>query len=287
MIFVTDFDGTLYSDDHTVSNVDLETLKKLGALDIKRVIATGRNYESILRVISQQFPIDYLIFSSGAGVMEWENKKIIKSYSLNKTQIEKAVKILKENKYDFMLHKKIPDNHYFYYHKSSTVEGDFDKRCSIYSGYCKELDDKAVAEMEDACQFVVIIPVNLLLSQAEIYEELKEKFKKIDGLNIIRATSPIDKKTLWIEIFPKEVSKAHGIKTIADLLSSNYNNIAAVGNDFNDLEMLRWVKNPFMVENAPAELKKEFINVKSNNDNGFTDAVNKFMDIKKISGWGG
>jgi len=287
MIFVTDFDGTLFSDDHTVSNVDLETFEKLGKLNIKRVIATGRSYESVLRVIPQQFPIDYLIFSSGAGVMEWENKKIIKSYSLNKNQIKETVKILKENRYDFMLHKKIPDNHCFYYLKSSTEEGDFDKRCALYSKYCKEFDDEAVAEMEEACQFVIIIPVDPLLSQEEIYEGLKEKFKKIDGLNIIRATSPIDKKTLWIEIFPKGVSKAYGIKTIADLLSTNYNHIAAVGNDFNDLDMLRWVKNPFVVENAPAELKKVFTTVKSNNENGFTDAVNKFMDNKKISGWGG
>ena len=277
MIFVTDFDGTLFSDNHTVSNVDIETLNKLGTLNIKRVIATGRAVESVLRVIPEQFPIDYLVFSSGAGVMEWENKKIIKSCSLNKIQIEGIVKTLKENRYDFMLHKKIPDNHCFYYFKSSNAEGDFDKRLSLYSDHCEELNDKAVAAMDEACQFIIIAPYDALLSQAEIYEGLKEKLKKIDDLNIIRTTSPMDKKTLWIEIFPKGISKAYGIKIIADLLSENYNNIAAVGNDFNDLDMLKWVKNPFVVENAPEELRKMFNIVKSNNDNGFTDAVNKFL----------
>jgi len=94
MIFVTDFDGTLYRDDRTISNVDIETIEKLGKLNVKRVIATGRSFYSALKVIPEHFPIDYLIFSSGAGVMEWENKKIIKTYSLNKTQIENTVKIL-------------------------------------------------------------------------------------------------------------------------------------------------------------------------------------------------
>ena len=287
MIFVTDFDGTLYSDFHKVSDVDFETFIKLGSLNIKRVIATGRSYFSALKVIPAQFPIDYLIFSSGAGIMEWENKKIIKSYSLNKTQMEATVTVLKENKYDFMLHKKIPDNHYFWYYKASVkpMTGDFESRCAIYSDYCKELEDKTLAELEEASQFVVVIPCDNL-SSPEIYEGLKEKLKKADcfnsDLNIIRTTSPIDKKTLWIEIFPKDVSKAKGIKTIADMLSSNYNNIAAVGNDFNDLDMLRWVKNPFVVENSPIELKNEFMTVKSNNENGFTDAVNLFLKNNRM-----
>ena len=285
MIFVTDFDGTLYSDNHTVSSVDLKTLEKLGSFKIKRIIATGRSYFSALKVIPAQFPIDYLIFSSGAGIMDWKNQKIIKSYSLNKIQIETTVKVLKENKYDFMIHKKIPDNHYFSYYKapaeSSIKTGDFESRCAIYSDFCKELDDKTLAEIQEASQFVVVIPCDNL-SHAETYEELKEKLKKADGLNIIRTTSPIDKKTLWIEIFPKDVSKALGIKTIADLLSEDYKNIAVVGNDFNDLDMLKWVKNSYVVDNAPAELKKEFITVKSNNENGFTDAVNHYL---KKSGW--
>ena len=286
MIFVTDFDGTLYSDDHTVSSVDLETFEKLGKLNIKRVIATGRTFHSSLKVIPDQFPIDYLIFSSGAGIMEWNSKKIIKSYSLNKSQIEKTLKILTESKYDFMLHKKIPDNHYFFYYKSSAGKGDFDTRCNIYSDYCEELNDKTALEQDEACQFVVVISPDTLLSQAEKYEELKDKLKEIDGLHIIRATSPIDKKTLWIEIFPKGVSKAHGIKTIADILLIDYNSIAAVGNDYNDLDMLRWVKNPFVVENAPVELKKEFITVNSNNENGFTNAVNKFLFMKNLQNMG-
>ena len=282
MIFVTDFDGTLYSDNHTVSSVDLKTLNKLGELNIKRVIATGRTLFSVLKVIPNDFPIDYLVFSSGAGVMEWKSKEILKSYSLNKIQIEKILKILKENRYDFMLQKKIPDNHYFYYHKLSSEKSDFDTRCAIYSAYCKELDDKTAAELQEACQFVIIIPYDPLVSQEDIYEGLKDKLKEIDGLYIVRATSPIDRKTTWIEIFPDGVSKAYGIKTIADLLSSNYNSIGAVGNDYNDIEMLKWVKNAFIVENAPEVLKKDFIIVKSNNENGFTDAVNKYFDIMNL-----
>ncbi|MCL2294423.1 MAG: HAD family hydrolase [Spirochaetes bacterium] len=280
MIFVTDFDGTLFRDDLTISSVDLDTFEKLGNHGVIRVIATGRSYHSALRVIPQNFPIDYLVFSSGAGIMEWKNKEIIKIHSLNKTQIEKTVKILKENKCDFMLHDKIPDNHCFYFHKfsdsvSKTKESDFDRRCSAYSRYGKKLTDEAIRELEEACQFIVIFPYSFWKTQTEIYEELKEKLKKTTGLHIIRTTSPMDKKSLWVEIFPEGVSKALGIKTIADLLLLDYNSVAAVGNDFNDLDMLKWAKNAFVVENAPAELKEEFITVKSNNENGFTDAVNK------------
>ena len=42
-LFITDFDGTLLRTDRTLDEKDLETLEKLGRMNIVRVIATGRS----------------------------------------------------------------------------------------------------------------------------------------------------------------------------------------------------------------------------------------------------
>ncbi|MDX9801881.1 MAG: HAD family hydrolase [Spirochaetia bacterium] len=278
-MIVTDFDGTLFTDSHTFHKEDIDTLIRLGETGILRVIATGRSLFSANKVIPPDFPIDYLVFSSGAGIMEWKRKEIIKAYSLDRYQIKKTSEILINGSFNFMLHKKIPDNHYFYYIRHTGEDDDFDKRCKIYTEYSIEWDENEVNEMEEACQFVVMISQMDNAAHLSRFTELKSILGALGNLHVIRATSPLDKKTLWIEIFPAGVSKAHAIKTIADLKGIDYKYIAAVGNDFNDLDMLRWAKTSFIVGNAPLELKNEFVNVKTNNDCGFSDAVKKWMAL--------
>ncbi len=280
---VTDFDGTLFSDSHNVSPKDISTLEMLGSIGEVRVIATGRSLYSAFRVIQPEFPIDYLVFSSGAGIMDWKSKRIIKSFSLNRAQIQKTVGILNENRLDFMLHKKIPDNHFFYFKKCSDKADDFEARCNVYSRCSMEWDDEAVISMDEACQFVVIVNEENENDHVSRYISLKEKLESLGSLHIIRTTSPLDRKTLWIEIFPEGVSKAHAVRSIADMAGIDYPSIAAVGNDYNDIDLLRWVKNGFIVGNAPDDLKREFINVKSNNESGFSDAVEKWLNIQFLS----
>jgi len=112
-MIVTDFDGTLFSDSHSFNDKDLATLRHLGEKGILRVIATGRSLFSANKVIPPDFPIDYLVFSSGAGIMEWKSREIISIFSLGRSQIKAASEILISGAFNFMLHKKIPDNHFF------------------------------------------------------------------------------------------------------------------------------------------------------------------------------
>ncbi len=76
IIFI-DLDGTLIGDNRKVSERNLNSLQRAGDLGITRVIATGRSLFSFRKSIPLDFPIDYLIFSSGAGVMDWKTQQLI------------------------------------------------------------------------------------------------------------------------------------------------------------------------------------------------------------------
>ena len=84
---VTDLDGTLLNPQHQISDKDFRSLKLLGENKIYRVIATGRSIYSLNRVIPADFPIDYLIFSSGSGILNWNTKKILHAQSLNSNEV--------------------------------------------------------------------------------------------------------------------------------------------------------------------------------------------------------
>jgi hydroxymethylpyrimidine pyrophosphatase-like HAD family hydrolase len=79
---VTDLDGTLLQNDHTISKRDNETLEMLGRLNICRVAATGRNLFKVRQVLTEKSPFDYIILSSGAGIMDWKSQTLIKTLSI-------------------------------------------------------------------------------------------------------------------------------------------------------------------------------------------------------------
>ena len=75
-LFIMDFDGTLLRSDQTVALEDLDALQQLGELDIIRVIATGRSLFSFNTVTISNLPMDFVIFSTGAGVIHYNSETI-------------------------------------------------------------------------------------------------------------------------------------------------------------------------------------------------------------------
>jgi HAD superfamily hydrolase (TIGR01484 family) len=108
----------------------------------------------------------------------------------------------------------------------------------------------------------------------QLLADLKQNFKR---LNIIRATSPLDKKAIWIEVFPEKVSKGHAAEWLSELLAIDPAFCMSVGNDYNDLAMLEWTRHSYIMQNAALELQKQFFCVPDNNSNGFSFAINHWL----------
>ena len=278
-MIITDFDGTLFSDDKKINKKDYETLLKLGEMGIKRVVATGRSVFSAKKVINNSFPIDYLIFSTGAGIMKWRTGEIIRNICISSGEIKRVYKVLEDSGFDFMLHKKIPDNHYFYKVKQTeNINLDFERRCTNYSSYCLGGSSDEIMKLEDATQFVVIKTIEKNESPEEIHNLI---VKKLPELKVIRVTSPLDGKSLWMEIFHPEVSKAKAADEICERKKIQKENVMVIGNDYNDIDMLEWGgENSFVVENAPEDFKQKFRVVSSNNKCGFSEAVDKWLSYQ-------
>ncbi len=267
---ITDLDGTLLRSDRTVSPIDYETLQKLGRQQILRVIATGRSLYSARKVLSQHFPLDYLVFSSGAGILEWPTQRLLLAHHLGQEDIERAYRLLCELHLDFMLHRPIPENHHFWYYATGRENPDFVRRRELYQVFASPFNTMAL-QAERACQFVAIEPQN---GNPSSYETLRSQLQR---LNVIRTTSPLDAETLWIEIFPSSVSKALAGKWIEQQHGIEHPSVLALGNDYNDLDLLHWSQNSYVVSNAPPELRQAYPHVASHNENGFSEAVKMWM----------
>lgn len=265
-MMITDLDGTLFRSNHTVSKTDILTLEGLKDIGVVRVLATGRSLFSIERSIKEQLPVDYLIFSTGAGIASYPDpyKNILKSNFLTADETKEAADFMESLGVDYMIQNRIPENHRFSFRYKSNNNSDFKTRLAFYKGYGSELDLQHIGE---SSQLLVIVPEN---NGESLFGLIKEGLPRF---SVIKATSPFDGKTMWIEIFAKETSKSNAASWLSDHLGISRNDTLAVGNDYNDVDLLLWANSGFVVKNAPSELKTRFQTVASNNNCGVTEAV--------------
>lgn len=261
---ITDLDGTLLNNAQTVSTADYRTLLKLREQNILRVIATGRNLYSLRRVLPDDFPIDYVIFSCGSGILKWDTKEILRSHQIKAENVISISDFLIENDFDFTIHEPIPENHYFVFHSTGKNNPDFSRRIKLYEKFSKPISFSP-HNFGEASQVIAITPHNLSL-----YHNLKDQFAEF---KIIRTTSPLDGESLWIEFFPERVSKGHAAEWLCKQLAVKRHKTIGIGNDYNDLDLLEWTKKSFAVENAPQELKKMFYQTATNQNSGFSKAL--------------
>lgn len=269
---VTDLDGTLLNGFGLTSKVDFDTLVQLGREGIVRTIATGRSLYSVNKVIDDSFPVDYIIFSSGAGIIRWEDKQIIHERHLDDNDTQRMIDEFIRLGLDFMVHDSIPQNHFFYYHSVNNNNPDFNRRLDIYRAFCTPYIP-GVGFAKGATQLLAVLPSN-----PDLFNTLSAKFS---GIKIIRTTSPLDGCSIWMEVFPNDVSKAYGISWLSsNVVNCDINSVISIGNDFNDLDMLELTPNAYVVSNAPMELKERFRVVLSNEDSGFSYAVKDVLNLR-------
>jgi Cof subfamily protein (haloacid dehalogenase superfamily) len=263
-MIVIDYDGTLAASNSLVSNETIKSLKNINNKNIIRVINTGRSLFSLKTVINDDFPVDYVIFSAGIGVCNWKTKQILQANQFSSEETVLIYNFLCQNNFDFMVQLPVPDNHYFHHFGNIDKNQDFKTRIDLYTSFGVK---PCITCPKNASQFVVICPEN-----NDYFKLIKDKFA---SFNVVKATSPINNKSIWVEILPKNVSKASGIELIMKRHNVSINNVVAIGNDYYDLDMLEFVNydNAYVVSNAPEDLKSKFQNILSNDQNGVKELI--------------
>jgi HAD superfamily hydrolase (TIGR01484 family) len=269
-VFIMDFDGTLLRSDRTFAGPDLAALQRLGDLGIVRVIATGRSLYSFNTVAVDCLAVDFVIFSMGAGVLQFPLAKIVRRVILEPFEVERACAVLKAAHLDFMVHRIIPDNHMFAYFQSNDDNPDYQRRLLHYRQFARPLGEFADG-FGPATQLLAVVPTQSARSTLESIRN------ELPGFNVIQTTSPLDGESTWIEIFPTTVSKSLTAAWLAEELGVDRSRTVAVGNDYNDLDLLEWSASSYVVANAPTDLKSRFPSVASNNDAGVAETVTRWL----------
>lgn len=114
----------------------------------------------------------------------------------------------------------------------------------------------------------------LCIGKEDKIEVLEMKLLKLYGdiLNIHRS------KPNYLEIVDKNISKASAINYLQSQFSILTSQIIAIGDNFNDIDMIKYAGLGVAMGNAPEKVKKYADEVtKSNDDDGIAHIINKYL----------
>ena len=238
LLFCTDLDGTLYSDDKTVSKENLEAIEYFKAEGGLFTFITGRVpiiSTDICKVIKPNAPYGCV---NGGGIYDAEKKEYIWNKPLSKDALE-LVKYVDKNLSDVGI--QFNTEHKIYFNKDNSAMQRFRERTGVANLPCsyEELGE-------------VLLKVVFAHTDSERINELKElldRHPKAELYDFIRS-----ERTLY-EILPKGVSKGSVLLKLAELIGIEAKKTVAVGDYNNDVSMLRCAGLSFAVSNAVEEAK--------------------------------
>ncbi len=278
-MLVTDLDGTLLDDYKEIPEKNIDVINRLHErFGIIPVIATARPLE-VAKYIADKggnaFK-SYIIATNGAILMDLTRGEYLINRSLSAEQIASLVDICKRLglEYEFMTTKcEVADAKYSY---RRVVDPMYDNM-GVPFNYQYDLEEY-IKKLQEP------IPLFAVNGTEEELKKCYNDLASIQGLQIskpcIRTTPEIDGRVetlAYYDIMRAGVTKASAIQVLAKHLGIKKEEIIAIGDGGNDVEMLQVAGLKVAMKNATDALKEiaDFVTPEDNNVGG----VGSFLDV--------
>ena len=246
-IILSDLDGTLFRDDKSISDFTKETIKQAQSKGLLFGICTSRAKVNAIKFLEGIEP-DILI-TNGGGMVYYQDKKIY-NCEFSVEEIRKLIAAAFE-----------------VFGKDVILSADNEH--SLYSNSRDELGDKFwtfndFLDFQEPCMKMCIESLD---------KEKVEKVASVIGLENVDYLPFSD--IPWYKLSKKAATKEKAIEELCRHLNITSSKIAAFGDDFNDIGMLKLCGAGIAMENAIDEVKKAADSVCASNEN---DGVAKWIE---------
>ncbi len=265
-VIICDFDGTLLKSDDTVSIRTINAISEFTKKGGKFVISTGRLLNSILKRLPDVNINSGLVVAVNGGIAyDVDCKKTLYKNCLSKELSYDIVKFCLDNGKQ----PQISDEN-TYYVRDKNKNTDFYAQITRSEPIYKQ-DLLEFVKGNDTFLKTVCVDDNEQESY-EFYRKASEKFAS--RCQVVKGASVLT------EFIPLNSGKGVGVERIIDILGANKSKTVALGDEINDISMLKAVGVGIAMGNARDEVKNSADLVADTNDN---DGVAKIIE-KIIAG---
>ena len=255
----TDIDGTILNWDFEFSPEVIECIKKLTKNNIKVVLVTGRMHRAALK-LAQKLELETPIVSYQGGLIKEQSGKTLYEKTMDVKYAKQVIKWAKENNVHINLYM---DDVLYVENDNIAVKRYTGERYIPYE-VCNfdELEIKNVNK-------ILAIDFDDVERVTGWVDYLKQKLPE---LYIVKSTP------YFCEISNPEAKKSCAVEFLSNYYGIKKEEILAIGDQNNDIELLKSGGVAVAMGNATDELKKhaDFVTDTIDN-NGFVKAVEKFV----------
>lgn len=250
-IILSDIDGTFLKDDKHPPELHVKAIKAVVDKGLKFVFVSARMPEAIYPITDALGMKHTPVVSYGGGFVLTEDEEVIFDKKISAQDAKNILAEMKRGWQDITIN---------YYAGRRWFVEEIDKRVQF------EMDiTGATAEVKIFGDVLKEFLPNkiMVICEPPTCEEMERKLsEKFPSLNVVRSAPYL------LEVMDKSISKATGIEVLLKHYGYALDEAIAFGDNYNDVEMLRYIPQSVVMANAPEAVKKLAAAVTDSNEAG-------------------
>ncbi|WP_019805051.1 fructose-phosphate phosphohydrolase SppA [Streptococcus mutans] len=268
-LILSDIDGTILDNNHQVDAHLRDTITELKKESIPFVLASARSPHGMFPIAQElNLGANPIACYNGALIVEGnkEHYQTLIEHGLSKADVKKIVALIK---------KQFPHISINFYSGGDWIVEEIDQWVQIEADITKESPD---IRNFDTLLTDDSIPIHKLLLIANA-QAIQEFFTYLKRVNFEDASFYLSKDN-YLEVTSQSVSKENALLEIAKYYDISLSQTMAIGDNYNDIPMLKLAGLGVSMANAPQAVKNEAdIETVSNNDNGVSKVIEDYVLI--------
>jgi len=276
-LIAADIDGTLLNPEFRISDLDLGALRRAHHAGIEVVLVTGRRHTFALP-IAQMLGFDIWVISSNGAITRSLAGETFHRDMLPLDTCRKLVLGMRE------------------FRGNTVLTFDTEAKGAIVIERMDELSASIQRWLEKNLNFIdFVIPIEGALVTDPVQAmfcgpipRMHKVLSEIDGLSldvtVLRTEYPVRDLSI-VDVLNGGCSKGHALERWATHRGIPREEVMAIGDNYNDIEMLAFAGYPFIMGNASEELRGRGWNITLANDqNGVAAAIEQVLDGTPVAG---
>jgi Cof subfamily protein (haloacid dehalogenase superfamily) len=276
-LLAVDIDGTLLSSQFRISEVDLNALRRAHDAGIEVILVTGRRHTFALPMAKQLGFDLWLISSNGAVTRSLSGENFHRDLLPKETCRQLCAATLE-------------------FRGNTVITFDKEHKGALVLERMDQLTTSIRHWLEKNLQFIeFVIPIeNALVTdpvQAMFCGPIARMCEALNCLagsglggkvTILRTEYPLRDLSI-VDVLNHNCSKGHALERWAEHRGIAREQVMAIGDNYNDVEMLAFAGVPFIMGNACEELKSRgWQHTRSNDENGVAVAVEHVLGASEV-----
>jgi Cof subfamily protein (haloacid dehalogenase superfamily) len=276
-LLAVDIDGTLLNSQFKISQADLAALRRAHDEGVDVVLATGRRH-AFAMPIALQLGFDFSLISSNGAITRSLRGETFHRDFLPAETCRRLCEAMKE------------------FRGNAVLTFDKESKGAIVLERLDLLTVSIQKWLEKNIEFIdFVIPVEDSLMTDPVQAmfcgpipRMQQALAAIEvsGLahliTVLRTEYPVRDLSI-VDILNVGCSKGHAVERLAKHRGISREKIMAIGDNFNDIEMLAMAGRPFIMGNANEELRGRWPVTLSNDESGVAAAVEQVLGVSRVS----